>query len=82
MREHFLPILQAGWPAGWLVGWPAASSASGIPKCIKNAYPYHESASKTLTLRQKVDVEPREVAGGGGQNRVPLDKKCVKNMYP
>ena len=31
------------------------------------------------TLTQKVDLEPREVAGGGGQNRVPLGKECFKN---
>ena len=65
-----------------LVGWLAASSASGTPKCVKNAYPYHESASNMYTLKQKVDLGPREVAGGGGQNRVPLSRKCVENMYP
>ena len=34
------------------------------------------------TLKQKVDVEPRGVAGGGGQKRVPLGRKCVENAYP
>ena len=29
----------------------------GTPKCIKNAYPSHESASKMHTLTQKVGFE-------------------------
>ena len=39
IRAYFLPILQVGWPTGWLVGWPAASNASGTPTCVKHAYP-------------------------------------------
>ena len=43
-----------GWPAGWPVGWLADGNASGTRTC----------APKMRTLRQKVDVEPRGVAGG------------------
>ena len=32
------------------------------------------------TLKQKVDLEPRGVAGGGGKKRGPLDRTCVKNI--
>ena len=46
----------AGRLAGCLAGWLAGSLA-GAPKCVKNAYPSHESASKMRTLRQKVDVQ-------------------------
>ena len=32
-------------------------------KCVRNAHPSHESASKMRTLRQKVDVQSFEVLG-------------------
>ena len=38
----------AGWPAGWLVGWLAGWLG-------------HQNASKTRTLRQKVDVEAFQI---------------------
>ena len=53
----------AGWLAGWLACWLAGWLA-GAPKCVKNAYPQHENASKTRTLRTKVR-----------QKRVPLGRK-------
>ena len=37
---------------------------------------------KSAPVELRGGNEPPEVAGGGGQNRVPLSKQCVKNTYP
>ena len=71
IRAHFLPILQAGWPTGWLVGWPAASNASGTPKCIKN-----------VTLNTKVRRKCIPLSRKSISNRVGWRVEGVKNAYP
>ena len=67
-----LATLLAGSPACWLA-----------LKCVKNAHPYHESASKMRTLKQKVGAQPLILWGTNmRQKREPLARKSVENAYP
>ena len=72
-----------GWIWGWEGGSPRASRASGTATCVKNAHPYHESASKMLTLRgwgggkEQEGRRREEMKGeGGGKERNMI---CQKN---
>ena len=65
--------------------WDTKMHQKGIPlsrKCVRNAHPSHEIASKMRTLKQKVDLGPREVAGGWGSKSCTLKQKVRPKHIP
>ena len=71
----------AGWLAGLLAGWGTKMRQKRIPlarKCVENANPQHENASKVRTLSPK--FHPRDP--DERRKCDPFIKKCVENATP
>ena len=71
----------AGCLAGWLAGWGTKMLEKRVPlsrKCVENANPHHESASKVHTLSPK--FHPRDPDERRKCN--PFNKNSVENATP
>ena len=71
----------AGWLAGWLAAWGTNMRQKRVPlarKCVENANPQHENASKVRTVSPK--LHPRDP--DERRKCDPFIKKCVENASP